>query len=217
MVTQSFKERVAQVAITQAKVYEQVFLRYEYLVCSEAFSQNPYYIISAHADNFRHLVGVNTSFSAEDFFNKCLDGSLTGDDFDFAKKGQSEKDVKGAVRDKILALPEFVSMMGKPLVAQESFVKNRVHCSFATTDHCATIGFIAEDKSKPMTLLRGDRLDANKSAAVDLVLRRPHGSEDFNEIVYGDETMILKHIGNIRNLIADELWPKEPAQPALTK
>ena len=110
MVTQSFKERVAQVAIAQAKVYEQVFLKYEYLLCSEAFSENPYYIISAHADNFRHLVGVNTSFSAEEFFNKCLDGTLTENDFDFIKRGQSEKEVKGAVRDKIIALPEFLSI-----------------------------------------------------------------------------------------------------------
>ncbi len=65
MITQNFKERVAQLAIAQAKVYEQIFLKYEYLLCSEAFSENQYYIIFAHADNFGHLVGVNTSFSAE--------------------------------------------------------------------------------------------------------------------------------------------------------
>lgn len=215
MVTQSFKERVVQVAIAQAKVYEQVFLKYEYLICSEAFSKNPYYIISAHADNFRHLVGVNTSFSAEDFFNKCLDGSLTEDDFDFVKRGQTEREVKGAVRDKIIALPEFLSMIGKPLVAQESFVKNRVHCSFATTDCSATIGFIAEDKSKPMTLLRGDRLDANKSAAVDLILRRPYDSGKFNEIVYGDEDMIAKYSKSISSLLTEELRSEQTLQPAL--
>lgn len=207
MVTQSFKERVAQVAIAQAKVYEQVFLKYEYLLCSEAFSEKPYYIISAHADNFRHLVGVNTSFSSEEFFNKCLDGTLTENEFDFVKRGQSEKEVKGAVRDKIIALPEFLSMMGKPLIAQESFVKNRVHCSFATTDRSATIGFIAEDKSKPMTLLRGDRLDSAQSAAVDLVLRRPFGSQEFNEIVFGDEDMIAKYQSEIESLLDENLLP----------
>ena len=179
MAAQSFKERVTQVAIAQAKIYEQVFLKYEYLLCSEAFSDKPYYIISAHADNFRHLVGVNTTFSAEEFFVRCLAGTLTENDFDFYKRGQSEKEVKGAVRDKIIALPEFLSMMGKPLLAEESFVKNRVHCSFATTDRSATVGFIAADKSKPMTLLRGDRLDSTKSAAVDLVLRRPYGTQYF--------------------------------------
>lgn len=213
MVAQGFKERVTQVAIEQAKIYEQVFLKYEYLLCSAAFSDKPYYIISAHADNFRHLVGVNTAFSADEFFARCLSGTLTENDFDFRKRGQSEKEVKGAVRDKIIALPEFLSMMGKPLLAEESFVKNRVHCAFATTDKSATIGFIAADKSKPMTLLRGDRLDSSKCAAVDLVLRRPFGDQKFDEVVFGDENMIAKYIGCIKPLLTDELIPEEILQP----
>lgn len=209
MAAQSFKERVTQVAIAQAKIYEQVFLKYEYLLCSEAFSDKPYYIISAHADNYRHLVGVNTTFSADDFFQKCLSGTLTENDFDFHKRGQTEKEVKGAVRDKIIALPEFLSMMGKPLLAEESFVKNRVHCSFATTDRSATVGFIAADKSKPMTLLRGDRLDSTKSAAVDLVLRRPYGTQYFTEIIFGNETMIEKYVDTIKPLLNRDLIPSE--------
>ncbi len=215
MATQSFKERVTQVAIAQAKVYEQVFLKYEYLLCSEAFAAKPYHIISAHADNYRHLVGVNTAISADDFFRKCLDGTLTENDFDFRKRGQTEKETKGSVRDKIIALPEFLSMMGKPLLAEESFVKNRVHCSFATTDRSATIGFIAADRSKPMTLLRGDRLDSSKSAAVDLVLRRPFGSQLFDEIVYGDENMIAKYQSDIEPLVTDSLLPSETMDMAL--
>lgn len=215
MAAQSFKERVAQVAIAQAKVYEQVFLKYEYLLCSEAFSMKDYYIVSAYADNFRHLVGVNTPFSADDFFTKCLNGTLTENDFDFTKRGQSEKEVKGAVRDKIIALPDFLSMMGKPLVAQESFVKNRVHCSFATTDRSATIGFIATDKSKPMTLLRGDRLDASQSCSVDLVLRRRRGEELFDEVVFGDDDMIEKYIDCIDSLISEDLKPTGTMAPAL--
>lgn len=215
MTAQSFKERVTQVAIAQAKIYEQVFLKYEYLICSGAFSEQPYYIISAHADNYRHLVGVNSAYSAEDFFTKCLSGTLTEDDFDFRKRGQSEKEVKGAVRDKIIALPEFLAMMGKPLIAEENFVKNRVHCSFATTDHSATIGFIAADKSKPMTLLRGDRLDASKSAAVDLVLRRPYGDQFFDEIVFGNEDMIVKYRSDIELLLAENLLPNETMDMAL--
>lgn len=209
MAAQSFKERVTQVAIAQAKIYEQVFLKYEYLLCSKAFTDRPYYIISAHADNYRHLVGVNTTISADDFFAKCLNGTLTENDFDFHKRGQSEKDTKGAVRDKIIALPEFLSMMGKPLLAEESFVKNRVHCSFATTDRSATIGFIAADKSKPMTLLRGDRLDSSKRAAVDLVLRRLYGSQLFDEVIYGDESMIAKYRSDIETLITEDLLPSE--------
>lgn len=204
MVSQSFKERVRQTAIAQAKVYYQVFLKYEYLVCSEAFSEKPYYIISAHADNFKHLIGVNTVDSAEVFFHKCLNGTLTEDDFDFCKQSQSEKEVKGAVRDKIKAFPNFLSMMECPLMAEESFVKNRVRCSFATTDHSVTVGFIAANKSKPMTLLRGDRLDTSKSRPVDLVFRRAHGAQLFDEIVFGDLHTIAKYRSNIGSLLSDK-------------
>lgn len=104
-------------------------------------------------------------------------------------------------------------MMGKPLLAEESFVKNRVHYSFATTDKSATVGFIAADKSKPMTLLRGDRLDSAKSAAVDLVLRRPFGGQKFDEIVFGDKNMISKYIKCIKPLLTDELIPEGELQP----
>lgn len=215
MSAQSFKERVAQVAIAQAKVYERAFLKYEYLLCSEAFTDKPYYIISAHADNYRHLVGVNTAISADDFFQKCLDGTLTESDFDFCKRGQTEKETKGSVRDKIIALPEFLSIMGKPLLAEESFVKNRVRCSFATTDRNVTIGFIAANKSKPMTLLRGDRLDSTKCATVDIVLRRPYGSQFFDEVIYGDESMIEKYQSVIGPLVAEELLPNATTDMAL--
>lgn len=215
MAMQSFKERVTQVAIAQAKIYEQVFLKYEYLLCSEAFSNKPYYIISAHADNYRHLIGVNTVFSADDFFQKCLSGTLTENDFDFHKRGQSEKKVKGAVRDKIIALPEFLSMIGKPLLAEEHFIKNCVRCSFATTDRRATVGFIAADKSKPMTLLRGDRLDPTQSAAVDLVLRGPYGTQYFTEIVFGNEAMIEKYTDEIKPLLNRDLFPSKTMDVAL--
>ena len=205
MAAQSFKERVTQTAISQAKIYEQVFLKYEYLLCSKAFHNRPYYIVSAHADNYRHLIGVNTVISAENFFEKCINGTLAEEDFDFNKKGQPEKETKGAVRDKLIALPQFLSMMSKPLVAEEAFIKNRVHCIFAATDRSATVGFAAADKSKPMTLLRGDRLDPSKSSSVDLILRRRAGTALFDEIVYGDETKIAEYIEGIQMLLSEEL------------
>lgn len=205
MDAQSFKQRVTQTAINQAKVYDRVFLKYEYLLCSNAFQNRSYYIISAHSDNYRHLIGVNTVISAAEFFEKCLSGTLTEEDFDFNKKGQSEKETKGAVRDKLIALPQFLAMMEKPLLAEESFVKNRVHCVFATTDQSATVGFAATDRSKPMTLLRGDRLNVAKSAPVDLILRRRFGTELFDEIICGNEKVIAKYMQEIQPLLSDNL------------
>ncbi len=36
-------------------------------------------------------------------FNKCLDETLTENDFDFVQRGQSEKKAKGTVCNKIIA------------------------------------------------------------------------------------------------------------------
>lgn len=168
METVSFKERVAQVAIDQAKQYRDVFLDFEYLLCSEAFIKQDYYIIAATANNYRHLIGVNTAISADDFFERCINGSLSENDFDFKKSGRSELEIKGSVRRKIKSLPFFTAMMGSELVVQEDYTKNGILCSFATTDCNMTVGFINEGKSRPKSLLWGDSLDWNKVAYVDL-------------------------------------------------
>ena len=73
---QSFKERVAETAIAYAQKYKDVYLDHEYLLCSGAFTNQGYYIISAHPDNYRHLIGVNTKMSADDFFLKCISKTL---------------------------------------------------------------------------------------------------------------------------------------------
>ncbi len=209
MQQQAFKQRVAQAAIEYAEKYEDVFLKYEYLLCSEAFAQCEYYLIAAHEENYRHLIGVSTEMSAADFFRKCRTGELEADDFTFVKKGQTEAAVKGSVRRKILALPDFISMMGMPLLAQENYVKNKVRCSFATTDRRVTVGFTASGKSRPMTLLRGNELDSSKCYAVDLILRRKAGNPRFDEIVYGDPKMVYRYISKIRPLLTDDLIPDE--------
>ena len=211
----TFKQRVAQTAITYATVYESEYLKYEYLVCSEAFSSQDYYIIAACADNYRHLIGVNTAISADDFFAKCLSGTLTEDDFDFVKNGQSEAAVKGSVRRKINALPHFLSMLGSPLVAQEKFIKNRVSCTFATTDKCVTVGYVTVGKSRPKTLLKGDELEEEKCRKVDLIFRRPTGEKLFNEIVCGNAGMITKYKAKIEPLLAEDLLVNETIDMAL--
>lgn len=101
MCTISFKERVKNVAIENALLYKENFMKYEYLVCSEAFEKG-YHIIKADKGNYLHLIGIHTTLTPDEFFDKCVaDGEeqLTEDDFN--KPGKSEKSVKGSVREKI--------------------------------------------------------------------------------------------------------------------
>ena len=47
-------------------------------------------------------------------------------DFDFAKAGQNEKSVKGAIRRKIQVLPDMMTLMKSDVQVEEGFRKNRV-------------------------------------------------------------------------------------------
>ena len=56
----SFKKRVCLEIIKAAEKYKEIYLDYEYLICSEAFLKKKYYIVDAQKDNFQHLTGVHS-------------------------------------------------------------------------------------------------------------------------------------------------------------
>lgn len=170
MTEESFKERVRQEMIKASKQYKELYVDYEYLICSEAFVQKDYYIVDAKEDNFQHLTGVHTQMNAKDFFEKCFRETLTEDDFDFVKKGQDEKSVKGTVRRKIIVLPNMMNLFEEGLQAEENFEKNKVRCSFATADNSCTLGFSESEKSRPKSLIKGNELSNPKP--IELVLRK---------------------------------------------
>ena len=126
MAEENFKERVRLEIMKAAKQYEEIYVGYEYLICSEAFMQNDYYMVSAMRDNFQHLTGVHSNISSREFFDKCIQGTLIDTDFDFIKKGQDEKAVKGTVRRKIKVLPNMMELFKDGLQAEENFKKNKL-------------------------------------------------------------------------------------------
>lgn len=195
----SFKKRVCLEMMKAAKRYKDVYLDYEYLICSEAFIKRKYYIVDAQKDNFQHLTGVHSRISPGKFFEKCYQGTLTEEDFDFMKKGQEEKAVKGTVRRKIKVLPDMMNLFKTGLLAEESFEKNKIVCSFATADGRCTLGFSESDKVRPKSLIKGNEL--RKPEIVDLVLRKKKGTDFFDEIVIGDETAMRKYGNQIRHMV----------------
>lgn len=80
-----FKERVKNIAIACAVKYRNTFCNYEYLIISNAFTEK-HVKIHADKDNYMHLLGVNSNLSASDFYNKCIRGTLSTNDFDFKKE-----------------------------------------------------------------------------------------------------------------------------------
>ena len=67
IIEESFKGRVVETAISCASIYQEKFVEYDYLICSEAFEGSKCQEIKAETNNFLHLLGVNTSLSPDDF------------------------------------------------------------------------------------------------------------------------------------------------------
>ena len=175
----SFKENVLEAICDGAQKYKRFFLDYEYQITSSAFTENKSYVISATKSNFLHLTGVNTNLTASEFFEKALGKTLSVDDFDFCKKGQNEKNVKGCVRSKVKFLPDIEKILSATTLVEEKFVKNKISCTFAVSENSFTLGFIACPKCRPKTLLKGNRL--KNPCKIDSIKRRKKGEKEFEE------------------------------------
>lgn len=195
----TFKERVKNVTISCAEIYKKEFVEYDYLICSEAFEEEKYQVIKAEKSNFLHLIGVNTTMSPEAFFEKCINGTLEENDFDFKKKDQSEDSVRGTVRQKIIALPKMLKMFDKALFAEKNFTKNKIYCAFATADADFTIGFVKS--GRPKTLMRKNKLDKKKRKPVDLVMRKKRNETTYSKIIFGTKQEVEKYSESIKHLI----------------
>lgn len=201
----SFKERVKETVIQNAYSYKKYFVDFEYLICSTAFVKNEYYIVSAYEDNYLHLTGLHTSLDAATFFEKCYKGTLEETDFDFCKSGQSEGEVKGSVRRKINSLPAIMDIFNVGTIVEEDFEKNRIRCALAAANVSATLGFVVCGKAKPMTLLKGNELNASKAKKLDLVLRRKLGENKFTEMLIGDAERLAEHKEALTGLLSEQL------------
>ena len=189
----SFKGRIRLEIMEFAKLYKQTYLDYEYLICSEAFIKKDFYIIKAEKDNFQHLTGVHSLVKPKDFFQKAYDDRLDEKDFDFIKQGQSEKMVKGSVRRKLKAFAQIFSLFEQDVLTEETFVKNSIHCSFATADESCTLGFVDIGNARPQTLLKGNGLNLEKARPVEIVFRKRVGERYFKEIICGEVAVVEKY------------------------
>ena len=187
-----------------SKLYKATFVEYDYLLCSEAFVKADYYVIQGHEDNYKHLTGVETQIDAATFFEKCFNGTLDEKDFSFQKWHKSEKEVKGAVRDKLKVLPDIVNLFTEDMMVEEDFCQNIVRCSFAAEMASLTLGFICDGFSKPMTLLRGKKLK-DRAGAIELVLRKCRGEEKYNKMLVGNKDTLIKYGNKISSFLSDEL------------
>ena len=200
-----FKQRVCNTVSSLASPYYDYFVKYDYLLCSPAFKKRPYYIVSAEKNNYQHLTGVSYASSAEDFFDRCLDGTLTEADISFSKSGRSEAEIKGSVRRKINSLPSIIGIFSGPCSVEEDFSKNRIFCSFAAANTACTLGFTFAANTKPMTLLNGNQLKDSSAKPLTLVLRRKRRECFFTDMIIGDEEALSVYLSESKEILSDHL------------
>ena len=105
------------------------------------------------------------------------------------------------MRRKIKVLPEMMNLFNDELLAEETFKKNKVFCSFATANGSCTLGFSESEKVRPKSLIKGNELSNPK--IVELVLRKKSGTKLFDEIVIGNEKTLNKYRNQIENMLVE--------------
>ena len=192
-----FKTRVKLILEECALDYLHNFVGKRYIIYSSHFTNSIYYTIEAKKDNYLHLTGVITKLKAEVFFDKCVARTLQESDFELGDKSR-----KGSIRKKIQVLKRGVNLFDGTylLYVEERLIKNKVVCSFATSDGTCTLGFILKRNAKPLTLLRGNEL--TRSHPVELIIK--------TERIKNTSFSILVNINNlsiteIRELLLSEI------------
>ncbi len=204
----SFKTRVKNIAIEMASKYYSYYVCQDYLLVSDAFKSSPYYIVRAEKDNYLHLIGVSTKLSANNFFDKCLNGTLNESDFELSAEDQNEKQAKGSIRRKINALPNIIGLFSSSSLIEENFRKNTVLCTFASSDISCTLGFIATPSARPKTLLSGDELNHAQAGKLKIVLSKRRTENKFSDLIVGTDVDLLAVYDSIKDLISIDLDKK---------
>lgn len=156
-----FKLRALELLKIGAKNYSKL-LGIDYILVSEKFVNRDKYVLRFYEGNFLHLTGVLTKLTAKEFFDKCLNGTITNNDFDC----DSTLILKGTVRHKLSHIISISTFFDNKIKCQESFVKGKVKCVIAASDRKYTLGFTGGKGSlNPLTLLHNDFL--NEEIAID--------------------------------------------------
>ena len=98
-----------------------------------------------------------------------------------------------------------IGIFSSGCLVQEDFSKNRIFCSFAAADMSCTVGFTVAASTKPMTLLKGNQLDAAKAQPLTLVLRRKRGESSFEHIVCGTVDDLVTYAPSLTGMLSESL------------
>ncbi len=195
------KNSLCSILHKSANIYKDYFCDYDYLVISRAFVDHIFYEISSKSRNFLHLTGLYTKMPSNVFFSKCLDGSIKARDFEYYKVGAVP-----TYKDKLSVILNIRDLFSNPhTLVQENFQRNTISCTIATSEKTFTLGFTRPNVVVPMTLLKGNKLDMSLAKPILLTLRKDRHTRLYDEIVYGDISILRTYYPIIKHRLSERL------------
>ena len=82
------KAEVVKTITGAAKEYEKKLANRDFLIAYKENQEIKFSCVGFRKHNFEHLTGVDTKLSPNVFYNKCIDGKLSPNDFEIDKKGK---------------------------------------------------------------------------------------------------------------------------------
>ena len=152
------------------------------------------YEVAFHRYNFLHLTGVrlnkNGTASAIHFYQKCLDGRLSENDFTFAQDGSTGQ--KLDILESMMLLKKNVTMIGEFTDRGPKLFTDKV-----AGNVCGCVGFVKDRNTKlnvPNTLLKKDIRDVTAQPVykVFAVISKHYTDDKYTNIVKCDNSIDLK-------------------------
>lgn len=150
-------------------------------VCTDKHKNTYCVEVTFDASNFQHMTGFVTTFSALEFFNRCIDQRLRESDFEFAPDGTTEL--------KMLVLPGLVQKnISANMIGDYDMSHPKLYTEKLAGGIKACIGFVKNGgtgRYVPNTVLNGDMRNRVKKVDRIIVTYRKNQSEkQYSEIVY---------------------------------
>lgn len=128
---------------------------------SSLFLYQNRYVIYFDGSNFLHLTGVKTRLRAREFYGKCLDKTLSVDDFDTTSP--TDPNLMMHIEMKMKNIKNIETLIKGQVNIEERYVRGKVRCVIATSNKkftlCFTNGtYYDKDVLVPMSLLYGNML-----------------------------------------------------------
>lgn len=178
------KEKALSIIVNCAKAYKEHLDGNDLLfILSDKHLNTSFFEVSFYAFNFLHLTGAKLSkdIKAIDFYENCLDGKVSIEDFELADDGTTEL--------KLNVLPSIVNRnISAKMVSDYDGSNPKLYTEKLAGGSKACIGFVNSDmlqKFIPNTVLNVDIRNMSKSyLRIVATYRKNRNDEHYTELVY---------------------------------